>query len=136
MRYPAAIVDRVRDMAHSLRDAEIADQLRREGQNSITGKPYTASIIQWIRFRYRIPARALKNPEELTVNQVAQHFGVSQNVVYYWIQHALLQARKLSAGSPYWITLNETDEQRLREWVSNSSRIQTASSTHIVGGAL
>jgi DNA invertase Pin-like site-specific DNA recombinase len=136
MRYPAAIVDRVRDMAHRLRDAEIADQLRREGHNSITGKPYTASIIQWIRFRYRIPAPALKNPEELTVNQVAQHFGVSQNVVYYWVQHALLQARKLSAGSPYWITLNETDEQRLREWVSNSSRIQTASSTHIVGGAL
>jgi len=136
MRYPAAVVDRVRDMAHSLRDAEIADQLRREGHNSITGKPYTASIIQWIRFRYRIPPPVLKNPEELTVSQVAQHFGVSQNVVYYWVQHALLQARKLSAGSPYWITLNETDEHRLREWVNKSSRIQTASLTCIAGGAL
>jgi len=136
MRYPAAIVDRVRDMALHLQDAEIAGQLRQEGQTSIMGKPYTASIIQWIRFRYRIPPPVLKRPEELTVHQIAQHFGVSENVVYYWIEHALLQARKLNAGSPYWITLNETDEHKLRDWVRNSSRIQAISSTHTEGGAL
>jgi DNA invertase Pin-like site-specific DNA recombinase len=136
MRYPAAVVDRVRDMAHNLMDAEIANQLRQEGHTSITGKPYTASIIKWIRFRYRIPPPALKDPEELTVNQVAQRFGVSENVVYYWIQHALVQARKLNAGSPYWITLSETDDQRLRDRVRNSSRIHTASSMQIEEGAL
>jgi DNA invertase Pin-like site-specific DNA recombinase len=136
MRYPAAIVDRVRDMALHLQDAEIARQLRQEGQTSIMGKPYTASIIQWIRFRYRIPPPLLKRPEELTVHQMAQHFGVSENVVYYWIEHALLQARKLNAGSPYWITLNETDEHKLRDWVRNSSRIQAISSTHTEGSAL
>jgi DNA invertase Pin-like site-specific DNA recombinase len=136
IRYPAAVVDRVRDMAHNLMDAEIANQLRQVGHTSITGKPYTASIIKWIRFRYRIPPPALKDPEELTVNQVAQRFGVSENVVYYWIQHALVQARKLNAGSPYWITLSETDEQRLRDRVRNSSRIHTASSMQIEEGAL
>jgi hypothetical protein len=123
-------------MAHNLMDAEIANQLRQVGHTSITGKPYTASIIKWIRFRYRIPPPALKDPEELTVNQVAQRFGVSENVVYYWIQHALVQARKLNAGSPYWITLSETDEQRLRDRVRNSSRIHTASSMQIEEGAL
>jgi hypothetical protein len=136
MRSPAAVVDRVRDMAHNLQDAEIADQLRQEGQSSITGKPYTASMIQRIRFRYRIPPPTFKKPDELTVHQMAKHFGVSDNVVYYWIQHALLLARKLQTGSPYWITLNEVDEQQLRDWVRNSSRIRTASSTHIEGGAL
>jgi hypothetical protein len=136
MRYPAEVVDRVRVMAHHLQDAEIADQLRQEGQSSITGKPYTTSMIQWIRFRYRIPPPVLKKPEELTVHQVALHFGVSENVVYYWIQHALLQARKLNPGSPYWITLNVTDEQKLRDWVRNSSRIHTAASTHMEGDAL
>jgi hypothetical protein len=136
MRYPAAVVERIRDMAHHLQDAEIADQLRQEGHTSITGKPYTATKIQWIRFRYRIPPPALKKPEELTVHQVAQAFGVSENVVYYWIQHAILKARKLNAGSPYWITLNEIDEQKLRVWVRNSSRIHIASSTRMEGGAL
>jgi DNA invertase Pin-like site-specific DNA recombinase len=136
MRYPAAVIDRIRDMAHLLPDAEIAVQLRQEGQTSITGKPYTTTIIRWIRFRYRIPPPVLQKSEELTVPQVAKHFGVSQGVVYYWIQHAQLQARKLHTGSPYWITLNETEEQNLREWVRNSSRIRTASSTHTEGGAI
>ena len=136
VRYPAAIVDRIRDMAHHLHDAEIADQFRQEGYSSAKGRPYTAKIIQWIRFRYRIPPPALQKPEELTVHQVARYFGVSENVVYYWIEHALLQTRKLNAGSPYWITLNGTDEQKLRDWVHNSSRIHPTSSTLTEEGAL
>jgi DNA invertase Pin-like site-specific DNA recombinase len=136
LRYPAAVVDRVRDMAHHLLDAAIANQLSQEGQISITGKPYTASIIKWIRFRYRIPPPVLKEPTELTVSQVAQHFGISENMVYYWIEHSLVQARKLNAGSPYWIKLNESDEQKLRDRVRNSSHIHTASSTQLEEGAL
>jgi hypothetical protein len=57
-------------------------------------------------------------------------------VVYYWIQRSLLKARKLNAGSPYWITLDETDEQKLQEWVLNSSRIHTSSQTRTEEGAL
>jgi hypothetical protein len=59
---------------------------------------------------------------------VAERFGVSTHVVYYWIDHGVIQARRLNAGMPYWITLNESDEQKLRDWVCNSSRIQTSSS--------
>jgi excisionase family DNA binding protein len=29
----------------------------------------------------------LKQPEELTVQQAAKHFGVSDGMVYYWIEH-------------------------------------------------
>jgi hypothetical protein len=136
VRYPAVVVDRIRDMAHHLPDAEIADQLRLQGHTSAKGKPYTAKIVQWIRCRYRIPPPALQKPEELTVHQVAKHFEVSEYVVYYWIQRSLLKARKLNAGSPYWITLDEKDEQKLREWVRNSSRIHTASQTRTEEGAL
>jgi DNA invertase Pin-like site-specific DNA recombinase len=136
MRYPDAIVSRVRVLAQNLRDAEIADKLRQEGHLSVTGKPYTASIIQWIRYRYQISPPTLKKPEELTVHEVAQRFGVSENVVYYWIQHALLQVRQLSAGSPYWITLNETDEHEFQDRVRNSSHIQSTSLAHTEGGAL
>ncbi len=113
---------------------EIAAQLHEQGQRSITGKPYTASIIQWIRFRYGF--HRLKKPDELTVHQVAKHFGVSDHVVYYWIQHALVQARKLGSGSPYWITLNKIDEQKLQERVRTSSRIHAGSSTQLEEGAL
>jgi transposase-like protein len=72
----------------------------------------------------------------MTVQQVAQLFRVSDHVVYYWIQNAIVQARKLNAGSPYWITLSEMDHQKLRDWVHNSNRIRSASLTHPEGGAL
>src|SRR6516164_10550894 len=136
VRYPAAVVDRVRHLAQSLPDGDIADGLNQEGQISALGKPFTASMIKWIRYRYQIPKARLVRPEELTVQQVAQRFGVSPNVVYYWIERGVIQARRPNAGSPYWITLNETDVQKLHEWVRNSCKIQRTSSTPLEEGAL
>jgi hypothetical protein len=123
MRYPTAVVDRVRELARFLTDAEIAEQFRREGSTSAKGKTFSTSIIRELRFTYRIPPPILRKPEELTVAQVAEHFAVSHGVVYYWIERGNVQARKLNAGSPYWITLNATDEQRLRNWARDSNRI-------------
>jgi hypothetical protein len=123
-RYPAALVDNVRELAHGLPDAEIANRLNREGLASAKGKPYTPQIVRWIRWRYQIPPATLRRPEELTVQQVAQHFGVNAYVVYYWIERNLIQARRLNQRMPYWITLNGSDEQKLQNRVRNSSKIQ------------
>jgi DNA invertase Pin-like site-specific DNA recombinase len=136
VRYPAAIVERVRNLAQSVPDGEIADRLNQEGHISALGKSFTGSMVKWIRYRYQIPKARLVRPEELTVQQVAERFGVSPNVVYYWIDRGVIEARRLNVGSPYWITLNETAEHRLRDWVHNSCRIQMASSTRMEGRAL
>jgi DNA invertase Pin-like site-specific DNA recombinase len=136
VRYPAALVDRVWHLAQSLPNAEIAERLNREGHVSAVGKPFTGSMIQWIRYRYQIPKVTLARPEELTVEQVAKRLGVSPNVVYYWIDRTVIQARRLNAGAPYWITLDEAGEQKLRDWVRNSCRIHTASSTALEESAL
>ena len=58
------------------------------------------------------------------MQQVAQHFGVNAYVVYYWIEHNLIQARRLNQRMPYWITLTGSDEQKLQNRVRNSSRLQ------------
>jgi DNA invertase Pin-like site-specific DNA recombinase len=136
VRYPAEVVDRVREMATVLHDADIAAHFRQEGRISATGKPYSTTIIRWIRFRHQIPPATLRGPGEMTVEQVAKHFGISPGVVYYWIERGHLQARKINAGAPYWITLNEADEQKLRTWVRNSNRIHTASPRCTAEGAL
>lgn len=136
VRYPGAVVDRVRDLVQSLPNVEIAARLNREGHVSALGKPFTGSMIQWIRYRNQIPKITLARPEELTVQQLAKRFGVSSNVVYYWIDRSVIQARRLNAGAPYWITLDEADEQKLRDWVRNSCRIHTASSTVLEESAL
>ena len=127
LRYPIALVERVRELAQALRDVQIADQLNREGHSSAKGMPYTTKIVQWIRWRYQIPPAKLKKPEELTVQQLAQRFGVSPGVVYYWIEHGVVRARRLNKTMPYWIALDAAEEQKLREWVHNSSRISSVS---------
>src|SRR5258707_1463655 len=126
-RYRSPIVDRIRDLACSLLDAQIADQLNREGGRRAKGKSYTAKMIRWIRWRYQIPLARLKKPEELTVQQVAKQFGVSDGVVYYWVEHNVLQARRLNSGMPCWITLTAADKRKLHDWVRNSSRIHSVS---------
>ena len=124
VRYPFAVVDRIRELARNLPDGKIADRLNGERQLSAKGQPYTVKIIQWIRCRYRIPPAELKRPEELTVQQVAKRFGASDQVVYYWIEHGVIRSRRINSGMPHWITLSAIDEQQLREWVRKSSRIQ------------
>src|SRR5262249_35355405 len=127
VRYSAALVEQVRELARSLPDAQIVERLNQEGQLSALGKPFTVSMIKWIRYRHQIPAAKLIRPEELTVPQVAERFGVSCNMVYYWIERGVIQARRVNSGMPCWVTLDETHEQKLRDWVRNSPRIRRAS---------
>jgi DNA invertase Pin-like site-specific DNA recombinase len=123
VRYPAAIVDRVRSIANSMTDAQIATTLNRDGLLGAKGKPFTQSMVNWIRYRHSIPAPSLKEPDELTVEKVAEHFQVRPGVVYYWIDRGHLPTRRLGPGRPYWITLGAEKESELRAWVANSTRI-------------
>jgi DNA invertase Pin-like site-specific DNA recombinase len=127
LRYPDPVVARVCELAATLPDDEIVATLNRENCRSAKGKTITVSMIRWIRFRHKIAAAILKNPEELTVQQVGQRFGVSIHVVYYWIERGLVKARRLNGGSPYWITISAGKEQELLEWVRRSSKIQKVS---------
>jgi transposase-like protein len=65
-----------------------------------------------------------KQPGEQTVQEVAQQFGVSPGVVYYWIAHRIITARRLNHGSPYWITIHPQKKRELEKWVRESNRIQ------------
>jgi excisionase family DNA binding protein len=127
VRYPAALVDRVRELAQNLRDAQIADQLNRDGRVSAWGKAFTVHMVKWIRHRHQIPPPKLMLPGELTVQQVADRLGVSSSVVYYWIERGVISARQLNSGMPYWIALREKDEQTLRDYVRQSDRIRAES---------
>lgn len=127
VRYPAAMVDRVRTLAGSQTDRQIATQLNQEGCLSAKGKPFTPNMIQWIRSRYDIPAPFLKHANELTVAEVACRIGVKPGMVYYWIGRGHLPARRLGPGLPYWITLVPEKEAQLRGWVANSKRFHPPS---------
>jgi DNA invertase Pin-like site-specific DNA recombinase len=140
-RCPQEIVDKIRELSSKHPDEKIIEILNSEGIKSGKEKNFTISGIQWVRFKYSIPSALSvkrKQPHELTVNEVAMKFGVSQHVVFYWINRGYLDTRQIKAGSPHLITMFPTKEQELCEWVKQSSRIKkmTTSLTPIEGGAL
>ena len=127
MRYPNELVEKVRVLATTLRDDQIAAALNVENYRSSTGKPFNVSIIRWIRYRHDIPGVPSKQHNELSVQQTAKHFDVSIHVVYYWIERGLVEARRVNKGSPYWITISPEKESELAEWVRRSVKIRKQS---------
>jgi DNA invertase Pin-like site-specific DNA recombinase len=122
-RHSESLVKKVRKLAEENSDAEIADKLNAEGLISAKGNPFTRSSVSWIRHKHKIPPVEKKKPDELTVKDVATRFGVSHNVVYYWIERKIIAARRLNNGSPYWITIDQRKSDELEKWVRESSRI-------------
>lgn len=121
-RHSETLVNKVRELAQQYSDEEIATQLNAEELTSAKGKRFTRSSVAWIRHKHQISAQK-KNPDELTVHDVAQRFGVSHNVVYYWIERQIIPARRLNQGSPYWISIDRQKAEELEKWVRESSRI-------------
>jgi hypothetical protein len=124
IRYPESIVSQVRDLASTMTDLQIAATFNQAQLRSAKGKPFTTDMIKWIRYRYEIPAPVLKQPEEFTVRELAEHFQIGIDVVHYWIQRGQVATRKLTKTAPYWINIDPQKESELRAWVTNSSRIK------------
>jgi hypothetical protein len=72
----------------------------RDGLTSSTGKPFTVSMIRWIRYKHRIPGPSLP-AGTFSVSQVRERYGVSMWVVYYWIDRGLITAQRKKPGLPY-----------------------------------
>jgi hypothetical protein len=135
VRYPSPFVAHIRDLAKDRYDDEIAGALNREGLKSTTGKPFTASMVSWIRFKHRIPGPA-RPSGTLSVAEVCQRYGVSHWVVYEWIGKGLIPAHRGKPGMPYAITIAGATDRALHDYLANSPRIASSSLTRTEQGAI
>lgn len=136
MRYPAVMVDRVRELSRNLSDLQIVAHLNNQGFRSSHGKPFSLAMIKWIRYKYNIEAPDLMRPDEFTVQQVASRLQVSTHMVYYWISRHVVEARKLDGRGAWWITLNDAREHELRNRISRSGHLRQHSRQLLKGDAL
>jgi len=138
IRYPIEVVDRVKALAYNLTDSRIAAHLNEAGLLSAKGRRFSPSIVRWIRYVHRIPAPVLRLPGEFSVGQVAEKFAVSPDVVYYWIEHNVVSARKPD-GAQYYVVLDPEKEKELAHRVAQSVKIHRngdGSLNHAAGGAV
>ncbi|XZE56904.1 recombinase zinc beta ribbon domain-containing protein [Planctomycetaceae bacterium SH139] len=104
-RHDEALVERVRELAKQLEDAQIAEQLNNDGLVTNKGNSFTVKSIKWIRHKHRIPRADDRKEGELTVKEFAARMGVGAGVIYYWIEQGVISARRRNAGSPYLLAL-------------------------------
>ena len=125
VRYPNHIIDKIRDLAKTLHDKKIADALNQRDLKSSSGRPFTVSMIKWLRYKHHIPACPTHRPGEWTVKQVAQRYDVSTHIVYYWIETGILPAQKSDSGT-YRIVISDSKDQELAAWaqVSREEKIR------------
>lgn len=123
-RHDEALVDRVRELAKQLDDAQIAEQLNNEGLMTNKGNSFTVKSIKWIRHKHSIPPADDRKEGELTVKEVAKRMGVGPGVIYYWIDQKLIPGRRRNAGSPYLLAFTPEVEQQLAKRIAHSKRIK------------
>jgi DNA invertase Pin-like site-specific DNA recombinase len=70
---------------HIIRARLHGGKLNKAQLTSSTGKPFTASMIRWIRYRHCISRQSTPDDGTFTVSQVRARYGVSLWVVHYWI---------------------------------------------------
>jgi DNA invertase Pin-like site-specific DNA recombinase len=126
IRYPDSFVAKIRTLAEQYDDKEIATRLNGERLTSATGKPFTASMINWIRHKHRI-FRPSPPDGTLNVSQVRARYGISLWVVHYWIEHGIVPATQRKPNAPYAITIDDVVDRRLRKWVANSGHLHSTS---------
>ena len=124
VRYPAQTIDCVRELSCHLSDPQIVASLNKQGLRGSHGQPFTLAMVKWIRYRYAVPAPCLKRPEELTVRQLADQFGVSISFVHYWIKNGIIEARQVNGRGPCWLSLTDQQQHELRERIRNSGHFK------------
>jgi DNA invertase Pin-like site-specific DNA recombinase len=123
-RHDDALIERVRELAKTLDDTQIAARLNDEGLKTNKGNPFTIKSIKWIRHKHHIPRVDDRKAGEFTVKEVAARLGVSCGVVYYWIDKGLIGGRRRNAGSPYLLAMTPELEQELAKRVAQSTRLK------------
>jgi len=93
-----------------------------EGRQSSTGKPFTIDMIRWIRWKHRIPAPK-PAPGAFSVRNIAERYGVSPHVVYYWIERGVVTAQQRKENRPYEIMIDDATDHRLQDWVATPYHI-------------
>ena len=133
-RTPAGAIDLVRRQQREHSDEELAAELAAAGFRTGTGRSFDAAAVRWLRHVYRIPQPSWLAPGEVTVADVAASLGIAEAVVYYWIAHRQLHARRDRHGRwcvPFSADVREACRRRVL-----ASRLKSRTQTLAAGSAV
>ncbi|HVB02736.1 MAG TPA: recombinase family protein [Chitinophagaceae bacterium] len=119
-RYPQAMIEKIRSLTMQYGDdKKTIALLNEQGVTSAMGKPFSKSMITWIRYKHKIRIPLLKSENEFTVDQVKKMFNISVYMVYYWIDRKYVIARK-KPDNTFLIKITPSEKVVLGEKIKTS----------------
>jgi DNA invertase Pin-like site-specific DNA recombinase len=117
-----ATLARLRALAPTLPDHQIAARLNAEQVPTATGKLWTAKRVRSMRIEHGIASGCPVDPTGhpcrgdglVSVCRAAHLLGVSPALIHVWIGHGVLAGDQRVAGSYRWVRLTEDDQRRLQ----------------------
>ena len=119
------VVSRVRELAPTHPDKEIAELLNAEGAVAGQGGVFTASKVEWIRYAYAIPLCCPESPSAAPTGQrgdgrysaraTADVLNVDVSTIAEWCKQGKLEAVRAMPHGPRWITLTPALIEALRK---------------------
>jgi len=133
------VVTRIRELAPTHTDTQIAALLNTEGERSGMGGALTASKVEWIRYAYQIPLDCPERPYVAASGQrgdgrysalaAAELLNVNVSTIADWCNAGLLECVRACPRGPRWITLTpeiiaELRKPTKRHWKRRQTREQ------------
>src|SRR2546425_744568 len=97
-RTPSTATEYIIQHGPMLTNQELVAELNATGFKTGVGRCFDVAAVQWVRHAYHIPSPSHFQAGELSVDEVAAQLGISAGVVYYWIEHGQLAARRSATG--------------------------------------
>jgi len=132
---PAAI-ERIRDLASTHTDRQIATRLNQEGITTGVGQPFTGVKVRWVRHRYHIrtgcPDAPSASPNgqrgdgRYSTQAAVEILNVSDSTIGIWCKSGRLDSVQSVPGGPRWIKLTPEIIAKLRKPVRRSRLHQSS----------
>jgi DNA invertase Pin-like site-specific DNA recombinase len=115
-----ALIERIRSLARTQPDDQIALTLNQEGRLTFTGLPWTRQRVAGVRRKQHIPTAcplvsATPGPRGdglISTAQAARELGVTPSMIADWFRRGRLIGHQPRPGSPLWVRLTPQDRQR------------------------
>jgi DNA invertase Pin-like site-specific DNA recombinase len=117
----ATLIERIRSLAQTQPDDQIALTLNQEGRLTFTGQPWTRQRVASVRRKQHIstacPAvSSTPGPRGdglISAAQAARELGVNPSMIADWFRRGWLVGHQPRPGTPVWVRLTPQDRQRL-----------------------
>lgn len=124
-RTAKVVIDRVRQLAPTHTDRQIATLLDQEGLTTGLNNPFTGNKVRWVRRKYGIPTACPETPLACPTGQrgdgryssraAAELLNVTDSTISRWCQSGQLDSLQAVPGGPRWIKLTPEIIARLRK---------------------